>query len=92
MKIKIKLLRPFSDVVGRKEFYLDFKGQNISDLIKTLVKKYPKLENEFYKETKELSEFVCIFVNDKPITALDGLDTILKDGNELLFFMPVSGG
>ena len=92
MKIKIKLLRPFSDAVGRKEFDLDFKGRNITDLIKTLVKKYPKLKNEFYKETKELSVYVCIFVNDKPISALDGLDTTLKNGNELLFFMPVSGG
>jgi MoaD family protein len=92
MNIKIKLLRPFSEVVGKGEIEIDFNEKSINDLLKLLVKKYPKLEKEFFKDGNELTEYICIFINDKPLSALNGVDTILKNGDEVLFFMPISGG
>jgi len=92
MKVKIKLLRPFSEVVGTSEFEIDFKGKNLNDLLKFLVKKYPKLKKEFFKDNNKLTEYICIFINDKPLPALNGVDTLLKNGDEILFFMPISGG
>ena len=47
MKIKIKLLKPFSDAVGNKELYIDFNGRTLGDLVKKLVESYPELKNEF---------------------------------------------
>lgn len=92
MKLKIKLLKPFSDAVGKSELELDFNGTTIDDLLKLVVDMYPKLKKEFYMKTGKLSEYICIFVNDKPISALNGRDTKLKNGDELLFFIPISGG
>lgn len=92
MKITIKLLRPFSEVVGKNELIIDFEGNTLDDLIKILIDKYPQLKKELFSETEELSEYLCIFINDKPITALDGLDTKIKNNDEILFFIPVSGG
>ena len=92
MKIKIKVLKPFSDIVGKKELELDFEGVTLDDLIKYLVDRYPKLNEEFYKNANELTDYLCIFVNDKPISVLDGTNTELNNGDELLFFVPVSGG
>ena len=92
MKLKIKLLKPFSNAVGKKEIEVDFIGSNLKDLLRLLVDRYPKLKEEFYTKTDELSEYICMFVNDKPISALNELETELKDGDEILFFVPVSGG
>lgn len=92
MKIKIKLLKPFSDAVGKTELELDFKGSTIEDLLKLLVDRYPKLKEEFYTKSGELTEYVCVFVNDKPISALNEINTELKNGDEILFFIPISGG
>jgi len=92
MMLKIKFLRPFKDVIGKSELELDIEGQTLKDLIKILVDKYPKIVKELYTQNNELTEYVCIFLNDKPITALNFLDTKLKDGDNLLFFTPVSGG
>jgi MoaD family protein len=92
MKITIKLLRPFSEIVGKSELILDFNGNTLDDLIKILIDKYPQLKKELLSETEELSEYLCIFVNDNPVTALDGLDTKLKIDDEIIFFIPVSGG
>ena len=50
------------------------------------------MKKEFYTKTDELTDYMCMFVNDKPISALNGINTELKNGDELLFFIPVSGG
>ena len=92
MKLKIKLLKPFSDAVGKSELELDFDGATLEDMLKVLVNKYPRLKKEFYTKTDELTDYMCMFVNDKPISALNGINTELKNGDELLFFIPVSGG
>ena len=92
MKLTIKILKPFSDIIGKRELELDFKGITLDDLLTYLVDRYPKLNEEFYKNTHELTDYLCIFVNDKPISALEGINTELKNGDELLFFVPVSGG
>lgn len=92
MKIKIKLLKPYSDAIGENNIQIDFSGKNLTDLLNVLIKKYPKFKKEIFSNSDELTEYICIFVNDKPISALNGLETNLKDDDELLFFTPVSGG
>jgi len=92
MKLTLKFLRPFKEVVGKSELDIVFEIHTLKDLLKILIEKYPKLEKEFFTNKDELSEYICIFVNDKPISALNGLDTNLKNGDNLLFFIPVSGG
>ncbi len=91
-KIKIKLLKPFSDAVGESELKVDFNGSTLEDMLKVLVDRYPKLKQSFYTKTDELTDYLAMFVNDKPISALNGLKTKLKNGDELLFFIPASGG
>ena len=92
MKLKLNLLKPFSDAVGKKVLGFDFSGITLEELIKALVEKYPKLKNEVYTKNNEITDYISVFVNDKPLSALDGLNTKLKDGDELLFFVPISGG
>ncbi|KYK34038.1 MAG: hypothetical protein AYK22_00975 [Thermoplasmatales archaeon SG8-52-3] len=92
MKLKLKFLRPFKDIIGKSELELNIEVITILDLLKILVKKYPKLEKEIFKKNQELTDYICIFVNDKPISAINMLDTKLKEDDNLLFFIPVSGG
>ena len=40
MKLKIKLLRPFSNAVGKSELELDFDGMTLENLLKVLIDKY----------------------------------------------------
>ncbi|MBU0497566.1 MAG: MoaD family protein, partial [Candidatus Thermoplasmatota archaeon] len=92
MKIKIKLLKPFSDAVGKNELYIDFNGLTLGDLVETLVERYPLLKKEIYIEKESLTDFICIFVNDKPFSTLNGLKSELHNEDEVLFFIPISGG
>jgi len=92
MKLKVNFLKPFSDAVGSREIEEEIDGSTISDLLDHLVSAYPKLRDELYEDDGELTDYFIIFVNDRPINALDGLETVLKDGDEILFFIPISGG
>ena len=92
MKLKLNLLKPFSDIVGRKELGFDFKGKTLEELFEALVEKYPKLKNEIYTENNEITDYISIFINDKPLSVLGGTKAELKNGDELLFFVPISGG
>jgi MoaD family protein len=92
MKLRIKLLRPFSNIIGKNELKIDFNGNTFEDLLKILINRHPKLKKAFYTENDKLTEYICIFINDKPIGALNGNKTKLKDNDEILFFIPVSGG
>jgi molybdopterin synthase sulfur carrier subunit len=92
MKLKLNLLKPFSDIVGTKELGYDFDGKTLKDLFKSLVEKYPKMKNELFNEKDEVTDYISIFINDKPLSVLNGVATELKNGDELLFFVPISGG
>jgi molybdopterin synthase sulfur carrier subunit len=92
MNLKIKLLRPFSDAIGKSELELDFNGDTLKDVLMELISRYPQLKKEFYIKNNELTQYMCVFVNDKPISALNGIETVIKNGDELLFFIPISGG
>jgi MoaD family protein len=86
------LLKPLSDVVGKKELRLDLEGKTLADLLKALVEKHPKLGDHLYSGKNSLSDHVNVFVNDKPVTKQDVASTRLHDGDEILLFIPVSGG
>ena len=79
MKLKINLLKPFSDAVGKKKIETEFNGKNIEELLKILIYKYPKLKNQIYTNINEISEYICVFVNDKSISTLNGIKTDLKN-------------
>ncbi len=92
MKLKLNLLKPFSDAVGKKQLTVDFNGKTMGELLFYLVELYPKLRDELITDKNEITDYVSIFVNDKPLSVLDGEKTNLKDGDELLIFVPISGG
>jgi molybdopterin synthase sulfur carrier subunit len=92
MKIRIKLLKPLSDAVGKTELIIDFNNFTLGDLLKTLVENYPSLKQEIFKENDELTEYINIFVNNKSFTTLDGLNTELHNEDQILFFVPLTGG
>ena len=92
MEIKLNLLKPFSDIVGTKELGFEFDGKTLEELLRALVEKYPKMREELYSKEDELTDYISIFVNDKPLSAVGGVEIVLNDGDELLIFMPISGG
>ena len=92
MKLSIELTKPFSDAVGKHKLELAFGGGDFEDLVAHLVGLYPKLKDEFYTEDGEMSYYMVAFVNGKSISTLEGMKTELKEDDNIVFLVPISGG
>ena len=92
MKLKLKLLMPFKDVVGQESLMLDIHGTTLQNLLDDLLSQYPKLKEKMLGSNGNIDSFVNIFVNDKPTFSNQESQIELKEGDEILIFPAIAGG
>jgi MoaD family protein len=95
MIIKIRLFTVLREIANKKEETLTFSNDqaiSIKTVLERLDEKYGK---EFYNyvyepKTGQVKGFLQFLVNG--ITAINGLETKLKDGDLLAILPPIGGG
>ena len=92
MELIIEFTKPFKDAVGQDELMLQFTGTTVRELLVMLIERFPGLEGLFYSGSGSLTEYMIVFVNSTPISALIGMETELKDGDRIFILFPISGG
>jgi MoaD family protein len=92
MKLKLKLLMPFKDVVGQESLMLDIQGTTLQNLLEDLLSQYPKLKEKMLDSNGNIDSFVNIFVNDKPTFSNQESEIELNEGDEILIFPAIAGG
>ena len=93
--IKVHFLGFSQDNIGVCDLSVNLEGLvSLKDLLKELAEKIgPKFHEFVYNPKLDiLSEKNTILVNGRHFTALDGLETPLKTGDEISFFPPLGGG
>lgn len=81
MKVKVKLFAAFREVVGMKEEDLDLTpGTTVSGLLDDYIRRFPALER--YRE------HIILSVNRE----YGAPSRVLKEGDEVSFLPPVTGG
>jgi molybdopterin synthase sulfur carrier subunit len=88
----LKLMAIFSTDVGLTE--INYQNVNIlGDIINQFMKEYgKKLRKSFVDPSGNLESHVVILVNGRNYLFLDGLNTKLKDGDQIVISPPLSGG
>jgi len=94
MVITVKFVGVFRSMSGKSKFTL--KLENIVPLreaVKEIVEESPKLKRVLIDpELEDPRPNTLILVNGKEISVLNGLDTMLKDEDEVVFVPVVHGG
>ncbi|MEZ5334754.1 MAG: ubiquitin-like small modifier protein 1 [Methanolobus sp.] len=69
-------------------------GETVKDVLLSLTGQYPDLQELIFETGDEpkLCGYINVFLNGNNIKHMEGLDTILNDGDEMGVFPPVSGG
>ena len=92
MKVKIILFTPFSEIFNTTENEIELHStNNVQELLDILCDSGDR-RGKIFDDSGELKPDVTILKNGKSIKALDGVETKLKNGDELALFPPVAGG
>jgi molybdopterin synthase sulfur carrier subunit len=94
MTITIKFVGAFRHFSGADERALNCKGYiSIDELVKELGKEVPELKRSLIDpHLEDPRPNALIIVNGKEIGVLAGLETKLKDGDEVVFIPVIHGG
>lgn len=91
MKVKVRFLGFLARIYGSEEVTLEIpENSTFKDFLKTLVKRKSRFKKAVLNGGN-VGETVLALINQKDIGVLNGLDTELKDGDEVVF-VPVSHG
>ncbi len=91
--MKVKLFATLRLLVGEREVEVSAgPGDSVRKVLTELVDKYPALRQEIFQDDGSLQERVHVFLNGRDVRYLDGLDTVVQEGDELRIFPPVGGG
>lgn len=94
MIVNVKFIGSFRSISGKDRLDLRFEGSvPLRKVIRKMVGELPKLEEAFIdRELDEPKTSMLILVDGKEISVLNGLDTVVRDGDEVVFVPVLHGG
>ena len=88
-KIRIPpVLRP--SVGGEREVNAD--GDTVGAVLNALVAQHPDTQTQLFGAEGDLNRFVNVYLNDEDVRVLDGLETAVGAGDELVILPAMAGG
>lgn len=90
MNLKIRVIAP--DMILKQEITLALASQRLRDLTRALLEHNRAEWGRIIRDDFSPSERYEILVNGRNIKSLEGLDTSIHEGDEIVFTVPVVGG
>ena len=90
MAITVRIPTPLRTLTGGADT-VETEGKTVRDLIDNLESAHAGLKDRLMDE-KGVRRFVNLYVGDEDIRFLDGLETELKDGEEVSIVPAIAGG
>jgi len=68
------------------------KGETVGKVVQSLVETYPDLKERLLDQQGTIRRFINIYVNGEDIRFIGGLETPLKEGDQLSIVPAIAGG
>ena len=93
IKVHIKFVGTFQRATGKSNFAAKIKDNiSLRETVKTVAEELPEIREVIgNRKSLHFRPNTLVLVNGREISVLNGLDTTLKDGDEIVF-VPVSHG
>lgn len=87
MNVAIRFFGVFRSITGKSRLVIKFRDTVLlREIIKEIVEQMPKLKRTLIDpDLEDPRPNTLIMVNGKEISVLNGLETMLKDGDEVVF-------
>ena len=91
MSVKVRIPTPLRPIVGG-DAALQIEADTVISVLDQIEKDHPGFKSRIIDDTGKTRRFVNIFVNSEDIRYLEGMKTILKDGDTMSIVPAVAGG
>lgn len=91
MSVKVLIPTPLQKLTN-DQATVECDGANISALLESLESSCPGIKARLCDDQGQLRRFVNFYVNSEDIRFLDGINTSLKDGDEVSIIPAIAGG
>ena len=95
MKVTLHTILGIKDVIGQRLTEIEIPtGSTVGDFLRYIKKRWGDelAARLFHPDSVEVLPYVRIMVNGQTIEFLEGMETPLKEGDEVLILPPASGG
>ena len=94
MPLTIKFIGALRHLSGKTEFAVSFQEDiTIKELVNEITQELPELKHTFSdQELNDSRSNSLVLVNGREISVLNGYETKIKDGDEIVFVPVVHGG
>ena len=94
MNVKARFVGSLRSLSGEEIMILELqKRLSLKEVMKRITKEKPKLNEAFVlNQPEKLRTAMLILINGKEISVLKGLETTIKNGDELVFVPILHGG
>lgn len=91
MGVTIVIPTPLRQFAGGQS-EVEVAGATVGEALDNLTTAHGELKKHLYNDGGDLRNFVNVYVGDEDIRELDGTDTEIKDGAEILIVPSIAGG
>lgn len=92
MSVTVRIPTPLRKLTGEREVVTADGGGSLLEFIGRLDQEYPGLKDRLCDESGEIRRFVNVYVNGEDVRFLSGLETPVKEGDEVSIVPAVAGG
>ena len=92
MTIQILLPTPLQPYAGKKDSVTIENAETVGEALNHLMTQYKDLRRHLFDEKGNVRSFVNVFIGENDIRHLQGLQTKVKSGDELMIIPSVAGG
>ncbi len=79
-----------ASVGGERE--VSAAGDSVGEVLRALVEAHPATGTQLFGDDGELNRYVNVYLNDEDVRVLDGLVTVVGDGDVLVILPAMAGG
>ena len=91
MAVKLRIPTPLRSLSGGAS-ELSVDGTTVAEALEALEHEHPGFRARIYDDSGEIRRFVNIYVSGEDIRFLDGVNTPVKDGEDVSIVPAVAGG
>jgi molybdopterin converting factor small subunit len=89
--ISVYIPSPFRRLTANRE-YVDVEGRNVGEVLDAVEARFPGFGDLVYDRERRVPTHINIYLNNQEIHDLDGIATVVADGDQVAVIPALAGG